>query len=129
MIGGLWKNNDVYFFFENDEFVRLGREKIKGTFMDLNKQDRKASLDIVIDDELCNREMERIVTNAVKNEKEEITHMSVALRKEVYDIVKEKGSFEYHQGYRHVCLADANCLDYYSQMVYAAFSGLIEAGK
>lgn len=109
MLGYTAPNNDVYIFFEGDEVGNLGREKIRGHFVNFNNPEVIGTLEASIVNE--NLISGRIKTPTIKDENSYVSRMIVLMRKLVHKVLRERGSFEEHEGFRHICLRDVNKID------------------
>jgi len=115
MLGYTQPSGDVYIFFEEDEVERLGQEKILGTYFNFNDSSKTCLLEASVDDAIDNL----TVARGVGDGSDFIEEFCVKMRRSVYSRFKELGSFEDHQGFRHVCLCDAGELSSgFEQMNY-----------
>ena len=114
MLGYTQPNNDLYIFFENDEIERLENRNIRGTHFNLNDLAITgllvASTDSTIDD--------RIKTLQYRDHKGCIIRLHLKIRTQEYQRLRERRSFEDHQGFRHICLRDANYLSFSDNINY-----------
>ena len=107
MLGYTQPNNDVYIFFENDEIERLKREKIQGTYFNLKDPSVTGVLEVSINDAIG----DRMETLGDKNDDGFMTWLCLQMKTREYELFIERGSRELHEGFRHICLKDANNLD------------------
>ncbi len=114
MLGYTQPNNDVYIFFEKDEIEKLERKKIKGTYFNLKDPSVTGLLEVSIDDMIN----DRMKTLGHKNDDGFMIWLHLQMRTGEYQTLKERRSFGLHEGFRHICLRDANNLDFSDQMNY-----------
>ncbi len=114
MLGYTQPNNDVYIFFENNEIERLETEKIQGTYFNLRDPSITCLLEASIDDSIN----DIIKTLGHKNNDGFMTWLHLQMRTREYHIFRERRSFELHEGFRHICLKDANDLDFSNNLNY-----------
>lgn len=114
MIGYIAPNNDVYVFFENGDIGQLQQEKIDGAFINFRNPLKVGSLEA----ELEELKQDRVKVKVVRDEVDDVRHMSVQIREEAYQRLIEKGSLELHEMPGHIVLLDANNLDFQYQFNY-----------
>jgi len=111
MLGYRQENNDVYIFFENDkEIKRLEREQIQGVWFNLSDSSKTGLLEALVNDHIG----DRIRTSTRKNEQEIIEWFLIEMRFREYESFIEKGDYELHEGFRHICLRNASQVDRWS---------------
>ncbi|MBT7903290.1 hypothetical protein HN587_05485 [Candidatus Woesearchaeota archaeon] len=107
MLGYIQPNNDVYIFFENDEIERLGREKIQGTYFNLNDPSKTGLLEAAVNDAIdC-----LMKTSANRDENGFWNWLFLEMRSREYHSLKERRTSELPEGFRHICLRDASQQD------------------
>ncbi len=116
MIGYTAPSNDLYIFFEGDEIKRLETEKVVGTFVNFDNPSVTGSLDAVVDDSLPMSY--QVKTPTEKDDDLNVITMSIQMRGWVYDALKRRRTVEIHEGFRHVCLRDADNLEFQDQFNY-----------
>jgi len=104
MLGYTQPNNDIYVFFEEDEIERLETEKIKGTYFNLADTSKTGLLEASVDDSIN----DMIKVSAGKDDNGFMEYLLLEIRSREYQRLKERRSFELHEGFRHICLIDAS---------------------
>ena len=118
MLGYTHKNNDVFVFFESGELSRLGERKIQGNYINVNHPEVIGELECVVDEEICKKRMELIVTTTQRIPNGAVSSMLVSMMQRIYDALIERGRYELHEGYRHINLLDASRLDFSNESFY-----------
>ena len=118
MLGYTHDNNDIFVFFENDELSRLREEKIQGNHIHASHPDVIGDLETVVDEELCKKKMELIVTTIQKYQNGAISSMIVSIMQRVYDDLIKRGKYQLHEGYRHINFLDADRLNFSDKFLY-----------
>lgn len=114
-------NNDLFFYFENDEINRFESEKIEGVFVNFYSNPIICgTIDAVVDDEL-GFDLAKTKINTDTNLY--VVSMSLIVKRRVYDDFKRRRSVELHQGYRHISLIDVNNLSDFDIMGYNLLKG------
>ncbi len=114
MLGYTQPNNDVYIFFENGEIERLERGKIQGIYFNLKNHSKLGLLEASINDEIH----DRMKTSRNIDEEGFVTWLLLEMRLVEYQTFRERRSFELHEGFRHICLRNADSLNFSDQMNY-----------
>jgi hypothetical protein len=109
-------SSNVYIFFEGDEIEKLGEERIKGAYINLENPGVVGSLEAVVDDELPI--YYQVKTPTVKDDDLNVTQMTLLMGRSVYNQLKERRSVELHEGCRHICLRDVNNLSLAEELNY-----------
>lgn len=117
MLGITRKDNDLFVFFENGELSR-SNVKIRGSYININPPGAIGELELVLDEEICRKMGELIVTTAQKTPKGIVSSMHISMMQRIYDEIIEKGRYELHEGYRHINLLDATRLDFFYEFLY-----------
>lgn len=101
-------NNNLYLFFENDEMRFLQDGALTGTFVNFKAPEKQGSLEVMIDDSID----DLIITDLEKDDSEMfITSYTVKMRSSIYHKFLHRNTYGVHEGFRHVNLRNANCLD------------------
>lgn len=106
MIGYTAGNNDIYVFFERDDVVRLGKRMISGTYVNIKEPPVIGVLKVSVEEDL-----DDITKTSVIKRGEDVKFMHLKIKGRVYRSFVERGFYESHEGFRHVCLRDINKLD------------------
>jgi hypothetical protein len=121
MLSYMAHNNDLFFYFENDEINRFESEKIEGVFVNFYSNPIICgTIDAVVDDEL-GFDLAKTKINTDTNLY--VVSMSLIVKRRVYDDFKRRRSVELHQGYRHISLIDVNNLSDFDIMGYNLLKG------
>jgi hypothetical protein len=118
MLGYTQENNDIFVFFESGELLRLGEGKIQGNYININHPEQIGLLEAVVDEDFCRKRMELVTTTAERNPNGFVLSMVVSMMQGVYEAVVERGRYEFHEGFRHINLLDANRLDFFDASNY-----------
>ena len=114
MLGYTQPNNDVYVFFENDEIERASKEKIQGSYFNLRDLPIIGLLEVFIDDSI----KDSIETETEKDERGLVKKITLKIRTREHQKIMSRGTCELHQGFRHICLRDANRLSFPDELNY-----------
>lgn len=79
MLGYTQQNNDISVFFENDELSKLSERKIQGEYINVTQHQEIGTLEVAVDDVVCRKRMETIITNIQKNPNGIISSMSILI--------------------------------------------------
>jgi len=104
MLGYTQPNNDVYIFFEDDEILRLKKEKISGTYFHFKDPTKTCPLEFTINDKIH----DKVKTNGKRDDNGFLAWFSLEMRTIEYQQLLERKSLETHDGFRHICLKDAS---------------------
>lgn len=118
MLGYTQQNNDIFVFFESDEISKLSEGKIQGEYINVTQHQEIGRLEAVIDEVVCRKGMDTIITNVQRNSNGVISSMSISVMQRVYDYLVEMGKYESHEGFRHIHLIDVNRIDFSAELSY-----------
>lgn len=104
MLGYTQPNNDVYVFFEHDEIGKLEQGKIQGTYFNLADPSKTGLLEACVSDDIS----DLMQTSANRDEQGFWTWLLLEIRSREYHTLREKRTYELHEGFRHICLRDAS---------------------
>lgn len=100
MIGCTLPNNDIYVFFEDREIFEITEGKIQGIHINISQE--QSVLEVLVDDEACQKACEIVLIDNSSGE------YNLSIRTEVMRKLQERGSYEDHKGYLHVCLRNVD---------------------
>jgi len=106
MIGTTLKNNDIHIFFEDEDIDNLLIGKVIGSYINLCNMYKPGRIISGVDNKLCEQKMELTYATASKTEDGLVHLLELAISDRAYAGLTERGSFEDHQGYRHIHLID-----------------------
>jgi hypothetical protein len=104
MIGYTANGNDIYIFLEGQDATLLQNSKLTGEYVDSKKMQIAGSLELFLEElpgDLISVLPENDADGDIKN-------MIVKVKPYAYHRLKEKGSYELHEGFRHISLLDTN---------------------
>lgn len=129
MLGYSHTNNDVFIFFEDEEISQMRERSIHGEHITANYPEMLGALEASLNDTICRAKMEPIATEIQRVDGGHITSIQVFIKKDVYVRLIERGTYELHQGYRHISLLDTQRLDFNDQLLYEQLKDAVENNK
>ncbi len=119
MIGCTLPSNDIYVFFEDGEIEQLRSEQLEGVHV--NTSFERGVLEVLVDDKKCQEACERVLIDNKTGE-----YLRLYIREEILSRLEERGSYEDHKGYCHVCLKSLGNLPIFELMMYYSIGGETE---
>ena len=116
MIGCTLPHNDIYVFFEDGEIEQLRDGKLEGVHV--NTRFERSVLEVIVDDKRCQDACERVLIDRKPGE-----YLCLYIRDEILSRLQERGTFEDHKGYCHVCFRGLDDLPISELSIYCAIGG------
>ena len=107
MIGTNIRTNNLYIFLENDDVNYLGNNHIRGTLIANGNDKDLGSLDLVINDALCNSRMKNIEISD-KTEFTKIDWLTISIKEEVYRRIQNASSYNSQSDSKNVIIIDSS---------------------